>query len=99
MADLFGDQASGTRSKSESDKSHEDKPEKKTLLIETHDEFVRQGYLNESGNARQDAAVTPFHRPESLRSDFKLKPHQEQGVRWLQTCTRDSGPSRRAARR
>jgi hypothetical protein len=88
MADLFGGQPSGGRSRSEVENSQEDKPEKKTLLIETHDEVVREDYLSKSGNARQDVVVRKFHRPESLRGDFDLKPHQEEGVRWLQTCTR-----------
>ena len=30
----------------------------------------------------------PFERPDSLRSGFDLKRHQQEGVRWLQTCTR-----------
>jgi SNF2-related domain/Helicase conserved C-terminal domain len=59
---------------------------KRTLLIDTHDEFVRQGYLEESELARQSAPAKPYERPNSLRAGLQLKRHQEQGVHWLQTC-------------
>ena len=32
--------------------------------------------------------MKPFERPVSLHGDFDLKRHQQEGVRWLQTCTR-----------
>ena len=67
------------------------KPSKKTLLIETHDEFVRRNYLEQSERARQDATLKPFERPSSLRPGFDLKRHQQEGVRWLQTCARIEG--------
>ncbi len=91
MSGLFGDRDSGGSSKEESPIKEQDEKEKatkKTLLIETHDEFVRKNYLEQSELARQGAAVIPFERPSSLRHDFDLKSHQQVGVRWLQTCTR-----------
>ncbi|MDR3409826.1 MAG: SNF2-related protein, partial [Formivibrio sp.] len=91
MSGLFGDNATGGSSKTEPDitkRTEEEKPSKKTLLIETHDEFVRQDYVDQSELARQTATVKPFERPASLRQDFDLKHHQQEGVRWLQTCTR-----------
>ena len=70
------------------DDAEQKKPAKKTLLIDTHDEFVRQDYREESEHARLSTAPKLFERPNSLRSGFELKRHQEQGVQWLQTCTR-----------
>jgi superfamily II DNA or RNA helicase len=91
MSGLFGDHSSSGAGKSDHhtrDDSEEEKPTKKTLLIETHDEFVRQAYLEKSELARLETAYEPFARPVSLRSGFNLKRHQQEGVRWLQTCTR-----------
>jgi superfamily II DNA or RNA helicase len=91
MSGLLGDHASGGSAKTGSDiteETEDEKPSKKTLLIETHDEFVRQNYLDQSELARQAATLKPFERPASLRRDFDLKRHQQEGVRWLQTCTR-----------
>jgi len=91
MSSLLGDHPSGGSSKTEphsEEKSDDDKPSKKTLLIETHDEFVRQNYLDQSEHARLEATIRPFERPDSLRSGFDLKRHQREGVRWLQTCAR-----------
>jgi superfamily II DNA or RNA helicase len=91
MSALFGDHSSGGASTAEphnKEESEEDKPSKKTLLIETHDEFVRHDYLKQSELARLEATIKPFERPDSLRNGFDLKSHQQEGVRWLQTCTR-----------
>lgn len=91
MTGLFGDDAPGGSSSARPDiaeEPEEEKPSKKTLLIETHDEFVRRNYLEQSELARQAGTVKPFERPASLRRDFDLKHHQQEGVRWLQTCTR-----------
>ena len=88
MSALFGDQFAGT-SKEEpriSEEPEEITTSKKTLLIETHDEFVRSNYLEQSERARQDATINAFERPGSLRPGFDLKRHQQEGVRWLQTC-------------
>lgn len=94
MSALFGDHPAGA-SKEESqikDEPEEEKPSKKTLLIETHDEFVRNNYLEQSERARRDATtLKPFERPGSLRPGFDLKRHQQDGVRWLQTCARIDG--------
>ena len=91
MSSLLGDHTSGKSSKAAPDakeESEEEKRSKKTLLIETHDEFVRKNYLEQSELARLEATVKPFERPQSLLSGFDLKHHQQEGVRWLQTCTR-----------
>ena len=92
MSGLFGDHSFGGGSSEKEPhiekESEEEKPAKKTLLIETHDEYVRQNYLEQSELARHDATVQPFERPDSLRGGFDLKRHQQEGVRWLQTCTR-----------
>ena len=91
MSGLLGDHAPSGSSKSKPDiteEKEEEKPPKKTLLIETHDEFVRQNYLEQSELARQATTIMPFERPASLRKDIDLKRHQQEGVRWLQTCTR-----------
>jgi hypothetical protein len=92
MSGLFGDHSSGSGSSEKEPQaekeSEEEKPAKKTLLIETHDEYVRQNYLEQSELARHDATVKAFERPDSLRGGFDLKRHQQEGVRWLQTCTR-----------
>ena len=93
MSALFGDHSAET-SKPEPripEEPQEEKPSKKTLLIETHDEFVRGNYLEQSERARQDATIKPFERPGSLRLGFDLKRHQQEGVRWLQTCARIDG--------
>jgi hypothetical protein len=91
MSALFGDHPSrGTSNADPHAKanSEEDKPSRKTLLIETHDQFVRQDYMERSELARLEAEVKLFERPDSLRIGFDLKHHQQEGVRWLQTCTR-----------
>ena len=92
MSGLFGDHSSSGGSSAKEPhvekESDEEEPAKKTLLIETHDEYVRQNYLEQSELARHDATVKPFERPDSLRNGFDLKHHQQEGVRWLQTCTR-----------
>ena len=59
------------------DGAEQEKPAKKTLLIDTHDEFVRQDYREESEHARLSTAPKLFERPNSLRSGFELKHHQE----------------------
>jgi SNF2 family DNA or RNA helicase len=91
MSGLFGDHSSGGSGKLDHqirDDSEEERPTKKALLIETHDEFVRQAYLEKSELARLETANEPFAQPASLRGGFNLKRHQREGVRWLQACTR-----------
>lgn len=93
MSALFGDHSTGT---SKEDplvlrELEEDKPTKKTLLIETHDEFVRRNYLEQSEQARREATLQAFERPGSLCPGFDLKRHQQEGVRWFQTCARIEG--------
>jgi SNF2 family DNA or RNA helicase len=68
-----------------------EKPVKKTLLIDTHDEEVRVEYLAESEQARHASQPMPFTRPSALRPEVSLKQHQEEGVQWLQNCLRIEG--------
>jgi hypothetical protein len=60
---------------------------KKYLLIETNEESVRNELVSEAKIASQFAAGVTFERPRALREDRNLRPHQEHGVRWLQTCS------------
>jgi hypothetical protein len=71
----------------------DDKKPKQTLLIDTHDDYVRQGYINDAELAAQIPTTRPFKRPESLTGDIELKRHQMEGVRWLQTCAQIEGRS------
>jgi len=64
---------------------------KKYLLIETNEESVRSGFLSEAETAKKFAGATGFERPQALRPDRKLHPHQEHGVQWLQTCSQIPG--------
>ena len=64
---------------------------KKFLLIDTNEEHVRSGFASEAERAKQFAALAPFERPQALRQDRNLHPHQELGVRWLQTCSQIPG--------
>jgi hypothetical protein len=63
-------------------------PSKKYLLIETNEESVRDELVSDAEVASQFARGVQFERPRSLREDRSLRPHQEHGVRWLQTCSR-----------
>jgi hypothetical protein len=60
---------------------------KKYLLIETNEESVRNEFVSEAKIASQFARGVTFERPRALREDRNLRPHQEHGVRWLQTCS------------
>jgi hypothetical protein len=64
---------------------------RKYLLIETNEESVRSGFLSEAENAKLFDGAADYERPQALRQDRTLHPHQERGVRWLQTCARTSG--------
>lgn len=63
---------------------------KKYLLIETNEESVRNELVSEAKIASQFARGVTFERPRALREDRNLRPHQEHGVRWLQTCSRST---------
>ena len=63
-------------------------PAKKYLLIETNEESVRNELVSEAEIASQFDRGVAFERPRALRADRSLRPHQEDGVRWLQTCSR-----------
>jgi SNF2-related domain/Helicase conserved C-terminal domain len=62
-------------------------PGKKYLLIETNEESVRNELVSEAETASHFARGVAFQRPRALREDRNLRPHQEDGVRWLQTCS------------
>ena len=61
--------------------------DKKYLLIETNEDSVRSDLVSDAEIASRFAGGTAFERPQSLREDRSLRPHQEDGVRWLQTCS------------
>jgi hypothetical protein len=61
------------------------------LLIHTGDEFVSPNFASEAEAAKQFAGTASYSRPEALRQDRTLHPHQEDGVRWLQTWARIPG--------
>ncbi len=63
-------------------------PGKKYLLIETNEDSVRNELVSEAENASQFARGVAFERPRAFREDRSLRPHQEDGIRWLQTCSR-----------
>ena len=56
------------------------------LLIETNEDFVRKEFVSDAGIASKSSKSMAFERPHALREDRSLRPHQEHGVRWLQTC-------------
>jgi hypothetical protein len=59
------------------------------LLIETNEDSVRAEAVANAERAALDPAVLcEFERPKALRTDLELKPHQIDGVCWLQTCCR-----------
>lgn len=93
MGALFGESPAGAANQQprDLDETPKEIAARKTLLIETHDEFVRKNYLEQSELARQSVAVQLFESPGSLRSDYQLKQHQQEGVCWLQTCVRLEG--------
>jgi SNF2 family DNA or RNA helicase len=88
MSELFGTAGpSGDRQESE-DKIDPDKIAKKSLIVKDHTENVGQEYMDESEHARIGTSVEPYERPASLSQKYDLKPHQRDGVQWLQTCTK-----------
>ncbi len=62
-------------------------PGKKYLLIETNEQSVRNEVVSEAENASRFPRDVAFERPRALREDRNLRPHQEEGIRWLQTCS------------
>lgn len=64
---------------------------KRYLLIETNEDSVRSGFLSEAESAKAFGGISLYERPQALRQDRALHPHQERGVRWLQTCARIAG--------
>jgi hypothetical protein len=64
---------------------------KKYLLIETNEEAVREDLIAQAAAASAPARSAAFERPAALKADRSLRPHQEAGVRWLQTCSQIPG--------
>ena len=65
---------------------------KKLLLIETNEDALKHTVRLESGKeGLQPISELPFQQPQAFRNDFKLHPHQENGVQWLQTCVQSPG--------
>ena len=89
MGDLWGASEGSAAEKGKSTEPEADsgREGKKTLLIDTHEESVREAYLNQSEHARLGSDVLSFQAPRALRPEFQLKKHQEKGVEWLQTCS------------
>lgn len=57
------------------------------LIIYDNDETLRDADINRAAEARSaPAAAAPARVPRALRPDVMLKPHQLEGVRWLDTC-------------
>jgi len=61
------------------------------LLIDTNEETVRSGFVSEAEQAGRFTGEVAFERPVALRKDRNLHPHQERGVRWMQTCAQIPG--------
>jgi hypothetical protein len=80
-----GDYPAGDKNDGATDKEG---PAKQTLLIDTHEEDVRDAYREDSEKARQIPQARKFVAPVALREEFPLKEHQAAGVHWLQTCVR-----------
>jgi hypothetical protein len=63
------------------------KPAGTFLLIYTDEQEILDRDRQAAELAREHpGTLLEFHRPEGLRRNVELKPHQEEGVRWLQTC-------------
>jgi hypothetical protein len=60
--------------------SDEHKLAKRTLLIDTHEDHVRDAYREESEKARLPPQVPTFASPAALRPGFTLKKHQVAGL-------------------
>ena len=58
----------------------------KVLLIDNNDEAVRAAFFEKVEKAKLLAGTVKFQCPSAFRPDLKLHPHQQDGVKWLQTC-------------
>ena len=88
------DAAPVVESESTSSQSERPDPEstpKKYLLIDSNDETVKSHYVSEAEKAGRSAGTFEYKRPNALRVDRSLHPHQEHGVKWLQTCAQTPG--------
>jgi hypothetical protein len=88
MSDLFGDAGSSGSGQQTRDRVDKIESTKKSLLIKDHTDDVGREYMEESELARVGPSVQAYARPASLSQQYELKPHQRDGVRWLQTCTK-----------
>jgi SNF2 family DNA or RNA helicase len=71
---------------------------KKYLLIYTDDEKLKEWDQQDVARAGEALlAAKPFETPASLRAEVGLKPHQLQGIQWLQNCHRLRSESRRGS--
>jgi hypothetical protein len=86
-----GDAAKELTAPIEEDNQERTPPPKQYLLIETDEESVRSGFTSEAEIARRFAGAAGYERPQALRQDRNLHPHQEDGVQWLQTCAQIPG--------
>ena len=65
-----------------------EKTTKLALLIDTHEDTIRDKYILDSEKARISNEMHQFVRPTALRHSISLKRHQESGIQWLQHCAR-----------
>lgn len=63
----------------------------KVLLIDNNDETVRAAFREQAEKAKLLASPARFQCPSAFRADLNLHPHQEDGVKWMQTCVQISG--------
>jgi hypothetical protein len=88
MSELFGTAESSPEEQRREIGLEKDGVAKKSLIIKDHTEDVGQDYMAGSELARISASVEPYARPASLSQKYELKPHQRDGVQWLQTCVK-----------
>jgi hypothetical protein len=63
----------------------------KVLLVDNNDERVRATFLEAAKKAMLLTETAQFQCPSAFRPELKLHPHQQYGVRWLQTCIQIPG--------
>jgi SNF2 family DNA or RNA helicase len=63
-----------------------ERPEKKTLIIETHEDTVGALYLDRLGHAGSTVVGGIYVAPQALSPSTQLFKHQQDGVAWLQRC-------------
>jgi hypothetical protein len=62
--------------------------EQKVILIRTNEDQVETNDLEKASAAGRLKDSAAFERPAALSAETSLRPHQEAGIHWLQTCAR-----------